>query len=82
MTVIDMTDPNQRIGYHLIALKGALGLYHKTKMIPRRGITITRMLEQATQYTGNRYPKNQKGAGIAAADLAAILDKAMGRPAQ
>lgn len=82
MTVIDMTDPRMRTGYHLIVLKGALGLYAKTKMIPRRGITLTRMLTQATEYTGNRYPKNQKGAAMAAAELAAILDQAMGRPVQ
>ena len=38
--------------YRLVALESALALYIKTKMIPTRGMTITKMRMMAFEYTG------------------------------
>lgn len=44
-----------------------IGLWIKTKMIPTRGVTITRMLAMASEFTGKRYTHKQ--AAQACADL-------------
>lgn len=38
-------------------LASSLGLYAKCGMIPTRGVTITKMLAMATQYTGKKYKR-------------------------
>lgn len=38
-------------------LAGSLGLYAKCGMIPTRGVTITKLLAMATQYTGKKYKR-------------------------
>ena len=40
-------------------LKGSLTLWRRTKMIPTRGVTITKMLEMAKAYTGKAYTRKQ-----------------------
>jgi C4-dicarboxylate transporter len=41
--------------YAVARLKGFIGLWIKTKMIPTRGITITVMLGEASKVTGKTY---------------------------
>lgn len=41
--------------YRAACASSAIGLWIKTKMIPTRGVTITKMLAIATEYTGKRY---------------------------
>lgn len=72
--VIDMTNEAQRETYRMIVLKSALGLYAKTKMVPNRNFTITKMLAMASDITGNSYPRGQKGAIVAHAELQALLN--------
>lgn len=40
-------------------LKSAIGMWRKFKMIPTRGVTITKMLKAASGYTGKRYTSKQ-----------------------
>jgi len=42
-----------------VSLKSAIGLHRKCGMIPTRGVTITKMLAQATQVTGKQYRRGQ-----------------------
>jgi hypothetical protein len=53
--------------YRAIVIKHALLLYAKTGMKPNRAYTPTRMLQVATEYTGNHYKRGQHA--IAAADM-------------
>ncbi|WCD44239.1 hypothetical protein Lumi_100 [Xylophilus phage Lumi] len=48
-------------------LKGAIKMYALTGMIPTRGVTITKMLALAKEFTGKDYKRGQ--AMIAHADL-------------
>ena len=41
--------------FRVATLKTSISLWVKTKMIPTRGVTITKMLAMATRYTGQRY---------------------------
>jgi hypothetical protein len=43
--------------FRAMTLKSALGLYAKCGMIPTRGVTITKMLAMATEYTGKKYKR-------------------------
>lgn len=45
--------------YRAFVLASSLKLYAKTKIIPTRGVTITRMLEMATRYSGVKYKRGQ-----------------------
>ena len=45
--------------YRAAALKGFIGLYAKCGVIPTRGVTITKMLAMATEYTGRKYKRGQ-----------------------
>jgi hypothetical protein len=45
--------------YAAMQIKSFIGLYQKCGMIPTRGMTITRMLEAATRYTGQTYKRGQ-----------------------
>jgi hypothetical protein len=49
------------------ALEACLRLYAKTGIIPTRGLTISKMLVAAAQYTGKKYRRGS--ANVAAADL-------------
>jgi hypothetical protein len=40
-------------------LAGSLKLYAKCGVIPTRGVTITKMLAMATQYTGKKYKRGE-----------------------
>lgn len=40
-------------------LRSSLVLWKKTKLIPTRGWTITRMLAACHKYTGKKYTRNQ-----------------------
>jgi len=55
-----------------ITLRGSIKLYIKAKIIPTRGVTITRMLEVASSYTGKPYKRGQ--AQQAADDLKVWAD--------
>jgi len=43
--------------YRAAALASSLGLYAKCGMIPTRGVTITKMLAIASEYTGKKYKR-------------------------
>lgn len=49
-----------------------IGLWIKTKMVPTRGFTITKMLAAAGEYTGKKYTHKQ--AEQARADLKVWMD--------
>lgn len=51
--------------YRAISLRAALTLWTKTKMIPTRGLTITKMLALCTSYTGKTYKRTQVPQAIA-----------------
>jgi hypothetical protein len=48
-------------------IKVSIKLYMKTGMIPTRGVTISKMLKMAEQYTGRKYKKSE--AAYAVEDL-------------
>ncbi|MFM7012574.1 MAG: hypothetical protein ACKO0Z_25125 [Betaproteobacteria bacterium] len=57
--------------FRIQTLINGLNGYVKFNMIPTRGVTITRMLNMASDYTGKRY---KRGEGLkAASDLAELL---------
>ena len=45
-------------------LKSGLIMWTKYKMIPTRGITITRMLTIATEYTGKSYKRTEANRAV------------------
>lgn len=45
--------------YRAIVLRSSIKLYAATGMIPTRGVTITKMLAMAGQYTGKKYKRGQ-----------------------
>jgi hypothetical protein len=45
--------------YRAIVLRSSIKLYAATGMIPTRGVTITKMLAMASEYTGKRYKRGQ-----------------------
>ena len=53
-------------------LRSSIKLYAATGMIPTRGVTITKMLAMATEYTGKKYKRGQYAE--AQADLQAWID--------
>jgi hypothetical protein len=55
--------------YRACTLKSSLGLWLKTKMVPTRGMTITRMLGLVPEYTGKKYTTRQVDAAIADLDV-------------
>lgn len=60
--------------FRAITLKFGLDLYVATKgaVIPTRGLTITRMLKMATEYSGKEYKRG--GAPLAIDDLEKWID--------
>lgn len=57
--------------FRIQTLINGLQGYVRFNMIPTRGVTITRMLNMASDYTGKRYKRGQ--GEQAASDLAALL---------
>lgn len=58
--------------YRAASLRGSLKLYAECKIIPTRGVTITRMLAMATEYTGKKY---RRGDALKAAnDISKWID--------
>jgi hypothetical protein len=45
--------------YAATSLRGAIKLHQKCGMIPTRGVTITRMLQAASQYSGKKYKRGE-----------------------
>ena len=45
--------------FRAMSLASSHGLYAKCGMIPTRGVTITRMLAMATEYTGKKYKRGE-----------------------
>jgi hypothetical protein len=43
--------------FRAMTLASSLGLYAKCGITPTRGVTITKMLVMATQYTGKKYKR-------------------------
>jgi hypothetical protein len=53
--------------YRVNMIKISIKLWMKTGMIPTRGVTISKMLKMAEQYTGRKYKKSE--AAYAVEDL-------------
>lgn len=58
--------------YRAATLRGSLKLYAECKIIPTRGVTITKMLAMATKYTGKKYKRGE--ALKAANDISKWID--------
>ena len=61
------TGPDSIALYRAITLRGALKLYAQTGMLVTRGMTVTKLLKQATQYTGKDYGRGNVNKAQAAA---------------
>lgn len=66
---VTMTGPDAMHFYRAVQLRSAISLYMKTGMIPTRGVTITKMLRAAKEYTGKIYGRSLPAYAIAIADL-------------
>lgn len=64
---ISFDGPDATNYFRAFTLRQSLERYAKFGMIPTRGVTITRMLTMATDYTGKRYKRGE--ALKAAADV-------------
>ena len=53
--------------YRVNMIKVSIKLWIKTGMMPTRGVTITKLLKMAEQYTGRKYKKSE--AAYAVEDL-------------
>lgn len=53
--------------YRVNMIKTCIKMYMKTKIIPTRGVTITKLLKMATTYTGRKYKRSE--AAYAVEDL-------------
>lgn len=60
--------------FRMITLRHALLGW--PKRIRTRGVTLRRLMDMATSYTGTVYPRNAAGCGLAAEDMAQAIDKA------
>lgn len=69
------TGPDSIALYRAIALRGALKLYARSGILPTRGMTITKMLKAATEYTGKDYGRgNVNKAQAAAAEMTVWIE--------
>lgn len=59
--------------FRAATLAGSIGLWIETKIIPTRGVGITKMLKIASGYTGKKYTRN--GAANAVRDLHEWIQK-------
>lgn len=56
--------------FRAVTLGSALKMYARCGMIPTRGMTITGLLQLASEYTGKNYGRgNREKAALAAADV-------------
>lgn len=60
--------------YRAMQIRSAIGLYMKTGMIPTRGVTITKLLRAAKQYTGKIYGRTPAAYAVAINDLTVWID--------
>ncbi|TXH15266.1 MAG: hypothetical protein E6R03_07505 [Hyphomicrobiaceae bacterium] len=68
-----LTTPDQMRRFHMAQVRAAIKLYAKTKLVPTRGVTITKLLEMAGTYTGDKYFCSQQGYEAAIKDLDNLL---------
>lgn len=68
-----LSGPDAQAFFHAAVLSSALGLYASCGIIPTRGVTITRMLEQASAITKKKYKRGD--AAKAQADVKAWADE-------
>ena len=69
------TGPDSIALYRAVALRGALKLYAQTGMLVTRGMTVTKLLKQASEYTGKAYGRgNVTKAQAAAADMTVWIE--------
>lgn len=61
--------PDATMLFAAVALRSSINLYMKTGIIPTRGVTITKMLALAKQYTGKVYKAKDKEQAIADLDV-------------
>lgn len=71
---VTLTGPDSMQFFRAIQLRAAISLYMKTGMIPTRGVTITKMLRAAKEFTGKVYGNNLPGYATAMADLQVWID--------
>ncbi len=57
-----------------IILRSAIKLWAKSGIIPTRGVTISKMLSLASNYTGKTYRAGKAGAAKAQSDLTIWID--------
>lgn len=60
------------LGFRGIVVKNGISLYLKTGMFLTRGMTVTKYLLIAGEFTGKKYPRGRKGLEQALADLEAL----------
>lgn len=60
--------------FRMAALVSSLELYATCGLIPTRGVTITKMLQMASEYTGKKYKRGD--ALKAAAELQVVFEHA------
>lgn len=70
--VTSFVGPDATHLFQAVTLRSSLRLYAKIGMFPTRGVTITRMLALATQFTGKTYKRGQ--AEKAAADVSVWIE--------
>jgi len=64
-----ITGPDAMNYFRAVQIKLFIGLHIKTGMIPTRGVTISRMLKMATEYTGQKYKNSRPEWERARADM-------------
>lgn len=51
--------------YRAVVLKSSISLHQKCGMIPTRGMTITKLFQIASEFTGQRYKRGEHERAIA-----------------
>lgn len=64
-----LSGPDATECFRAAILASSLRLWAKTKIIPTRGVTITRMLAMATRYTGRTWQRSEV---LACADAVSV----------
>ena len=64
-----------------IMLKHAISLWLKTGMLTTRGLGVKRMVQLATEYTGEKYPASARGMERAYNDLVEYFETTPKPPA-
>lgn len=55
--------------FRAVTLKGAIQLYAQCRIIPTRGMTISKMLKLASRFSGKSYGRGQYDAAVADLDV-------------